>query len=261
MSFLSKIFRRHDPAPGIFDGFTDCHSHLLPGVDDGVKTLDESLALLAELERRGWHTLWLTPHIMEDIPNTTAALRERFDELRHAYSGPINLHLASENMLDELYAERLAGRDLLPFADGHILVETSFYDGPINLLDLLEATIEAGFKPILAHPERYIYMRPDLYREIKDLNVEFQLNLMSTVGHYGPQAQEKARWLFGQGYYDRCGSDIHHAGHLRAIDAIPRDTNARQLAAPFLPSNTDLSYSSPSQTNQKSELPSPSTDL
>ena len=55
---------------GTLRGFTDCHSHILPGVDDGVKTLRESLAILAKYEDLGISDLWLTPHIMEDIPNT-----------------------------------------------------------------------------------------------------------------------------------------------------------------------------------------------
>ena len=71
---------------GFFQGFTDWHSHILPGVDDGVQTLEESLRVLEEYERLGVREVWLTPHIMEDIPNTTAHLRQRFEELQAAYS-------------------------------------------------------------------------------------------------------------------------------------------------------------------------------
>lgn len=99
---------------GIFDGFTDWHSHILPGVDDGVQTMDESLEILHLYEELGVKTVWLTPHIMEDIPNTTAYLRERFAELKAAYDGRIELHLAAENMLDNLFEERLENNDLLP---------------------------------------------------------------------------------------------------------------------------------------------------
>ena len=99
-------------ACGYFHGFVDWHNHILPGVDDGVQTIDEALQILAEYERLRIKEVWLTPHIMEDIPNTTKHLQERFDELQSAYSGNITLHLASENMLDKLFEERLEQNDM-----------------------------------------------------------------------------------------------------------------------------------------------------
>ena len=100
---------------GFFRGFTDCHSHLLPGVDDGVKTLEESLAILEEMERLGVRKVWLTPHIMEDIPNETVDLQQKFQELKQMYHGKIELALAAEYMMDNLFEERLEKDDLLPF--------------------------------------------------------------------------------------------------------------------------------------------------
>ena len=98
----------------MLQGFTDWHSHILPGVDDGIPTMDESLSTLASLEEQGVRKVWLTPHVMEDCPNTTGRLRERFAELREQYKGPIELALASENMLDALFEERLRDRDFRP---------------------------------------------------------------------------------------------------------------------------------------------------
>ena len=89
---------------------TDCHSHLLPGVDDGVRTAEESLRILEEMERQGIRKLWLTPHIMEDIPNTTDALKTRFRTLCESYRGNIRLELAAEYMLDNLFVRRFGGR-------------------------------------------------------------------------------------------------------------------------------------------------------
>ena len=97
-----------------FQGFTDWHSHILPGVDDGSANMEESLKILSGFEALGFSEVWLTPHIMEDFPNTTEELRSRFAELQESYNGPVKLHLASENMLDTLFAERLASRDFLP---------------------------------------------------------------------------------------------------------------------------------------------------
>ena len=92
---------------GILQGMTDCHSHLLPGVDDGVRTAEESLRILEEMERQGIRKLWLTPHIMEDIPNTTDTLKTRFRTLCESYRGNIRLELAAEYMLDNLFVRRL----------------------------------------------------------------------------------------------------------------------------------------------------------
>lgn len=201
---------------GIFRSFTDWHSHLLPGVDDGVQTIDESLAILHRYEELGISTVWLTPHIMEDVPNTTAHLRQRFAELQTAYKGNVSLHLAAENMLDSLFEERLTVNDLLPLGDkrNHLLVETSYYNPPINFPGLLERIKEHGYTPVLAHPERYDYMDECDYRQLKSLHIPFQLNIFSLTGYYGQVPKKKAEWLLSEGLYDLMGTDIHGIEYL-----------------------------------------------
>ena len=117
---------------GVFQGFTDWHSHILPGVDDGIQTMEESLAVLEEYERLGFKKVWLTPHIMEDYPNDTEDLKKRYEELRAKWKGNIELALAAENMLDNLFEERLENNDFLPIGENgdHLLVETSYYTPP-----------------------------------------------------------------------------------------------------------------------------------
>lgn len=177
-----------------FRGFTDWHSHILPGVDDGVQTIEEALQILAEYERLGIKEVWLTPHIMEDIPNTTCHLRNRFTELQVAYGGHVTLHLAAENMLDKLFEERLEQNDLIPLGkDGkHLLVETSYFNPPIGLQNILLRIKAKGYYPVLAHPERYLYMEDDDYKRLKSMNIKFQLNLFSLHGLYGKDIQKKA---------------------------------------------------------------------
>ncbi len=203
---------------GIFQGFTDWHCHLLPGVDDGVQAVAETLQILSLYEKLGVKEVWLTPHIMEDMPNTTSALKLRFEELRTVYQGNIALHLASENMLDNLFEERLEKDGLLPLGkDGkHLLVETSCFNPPMGLSNILLRIKAKGYVPILAHPERYGYMDENDYRQLKGWNVKFQINLFSLAGAYGAAVKKKAGWLMKNGFYDLAGSDTHSLAVLEA---------------------------------------------
>lgn len=203
--------RRTLAEAGFFRGFTDWHSHILPGVDDGVRTMREALELLRRYEELGVKSVWLTPHIMEDIPNETAFLRERFAELRRSYSGAVELHLAAENMLDALFEERLAKNDLLPIGDrgDHLLVETSYFNPPMDLRGMLERIKAKGYHPLLAHPERYVYMSDRDYRNLKAAGVKFQLNIPSLAGLYGTTVEAKAETLLTNAMYDLEGSDTH----------------------------------------------------
>lgn len=206
-------------AAGVFDGLNDYHSHLLPGVDDGVQTLDESLRILRSYEALGVRTVWLTPHIMEDMPNGTDFLRRRFAALQAAWQGTVTLHLAAENMLDSLFEERLTAGDLLPLGHrgDHLLVETSYYNPPMNFDALLERIRRTGYFPVLAHPERYTYMSAADYRRLKSAGIKLQLNLFSLTGYYGVQARRKALYLLHDGMYDMCGSDIHGERYLGGV--------------------------------------------
>ena len=197
---------------GMLSGFTDYHCHLLPGVDDGVKELRETLQLLSLWEEHGVKEIWLTPHIMEDIPNTTAALRQRFDDLSAAYKGPIVLHLAAEHILDNLFLERIEKDDVLPLGPSgsrQLLVETSYFNPPMDMEHIIDKMKERAYTPILAHPERYQYMDIGDYRHWKERGMLFQLNVPSLVGAYGPDVQKKAEMLLKRGMYNLCGTDTH----------------------------------------------------
>lgn len=204
---------------GFFRGFVDWHCHILPGVDDGVQTMDEALHILAAYERLGIREVWLTPHIMEDIPNPTARLRERFAELLAAYKGNVVLNLAAENMLDKLFEERLEQGDVLPLGkDGrHLLVETSYFNPPMGLDDILRRIQAKGYYPLLAHPERYIYMEENDYVRLKSMHIKFQLNLFSLMDLYGKEVRKRAKELQSKGMYDYIGTDLHRIAVLNNL--------------------------------------------
>ena len=200
----------------LLTNFTDHHSHILPGVDDGVKKMETSLKVLERYEQLGIAEVWCTPHVMEDIPNTTAGLQARFAELCEAYQGPIKLHLAAEYMMDELFEERLEQGDLLKLGDegNQVLVETSYFTPPMDMDAILRRIKQKGIYPMLAHPERYVYMNKERYKELKNNGIRFQLNLSSVAGAYGSEAKDKALWLLKQNFYNIAGSDLHSSRNI-----------------------------------------------
>ncbi len=220
-NLFSKLFSKESKLKksGLLDKKSDVHSHILYGVDDGVQQLEESLQILRELENLGIENLWCTPHIMEDIPNQTNFLQERFLQLKQAYKGKIQLHLAAEYMIDNVFNERLSNKDLLPHGElkNHLLVETSYFNPPLNLEETLQEIYSIGYYPLLAHPERYAYMEDNDYIRLKANGIKFQLNLLSLKGMYGKTAQKKAEWLLSKNYYDQVGSDIHSIHQIHAL--------------------------------------------
>ena len=189
---------------------TDWHSHILPGVDDGLASIGDSLEALREYGALGIREVWLTPHVMEDVPNTTEGLRERFAELRAAYGGPVELHLAAEYMMDSL---------LLPIgSEGrHLLVETSYFSPPARLGGILGSVRAAGYFPVLAHPERYLYMDMRDYVELAASGAVLQLNLGSMAGMYGSAVRKRALRLLRAGLYTLAGTDLHRTAQAAGL--------------------------------------------
>ena len=199
----------------LLGGTADRHSHILFGVDDGVKTLDESLEVLKYLESLGIKELWCTPHIMEDIPNTTEQLKIRFNDLQKAYEGGIKLNLAAEYMLDTVFEQRLKSDDLLTMEDDTILVETSTIAEPYDLIGMLQQIMSAGYRPLFAHPERYRFLTEKDFDKLYNMGVKFQLNLGSITGYYGETAKTKAEFILNKGMYSVFGSDCHRLSSIK----------------------------------------------
>lgn len=222
---------------GVLNGMTDWHCHILPGVDDGFQKMEDSLTALDRYQEAGIREVWLTPHIMEDQPNTTAELQERFEELKAAYHGRVSLHLAAEYMMDSLFEERLDAGDLLPLGEegNRLLVETSYFNPPARMAAILSSIRSRGYFPVLAHPERYIYMTMQHYLKLSEDGVRMQLNLPSLAGLFGKEIQKKARLLLRNGYYELCGTDLHRLSQLDRILTAPclNSTESRILTERF----------------------------
>lgn len=239
MSFISKLFSNAKPLS--LQGMTDWHCHILPQVDDGVETMEEAVEILNRYEDAGIKKVWLTPHIMEDLPNTTENLRLKFKELQETYKGNVSLHLAAENMMDNLFKARLIADDLLPIGEkgNTLLVETSYFSAPMHLFETFEAIKAKGYYPLLAHPERYNYIDSfSTYQKMRDMDVRFQVNLMSFSGHYGPIVKDKAMRLLSEGMIDRFGTDLHRIEHLEIISDMKVGKQVVEAFDAFISANT-----------------------
>lgn len=195
---------------GLLRGMTDVHSHLLPGVDDGVASEAAALSALTFLKKEvGVKRVYLTPHIMGDLPsNCPPQLKTRFDTFQQKVPEGIEVRLAGEYMLDAAFREQMK-EGLLAMSGGHVLVETSYLSPPSELTDMLYEISLEGYTPIVAHPERYVYMT-DTYRyRLKEKGCKFQMNLMSLCGTYGKGSMACATALLNRGFYDYVGSDFH----------------------------------------------------
>ncbi|MGM9766238.1 MAG: tyrosine-protein phosphatase [Candidatus Cryptobacteroides sp.] len=209
---------------GLFDGVTDWHSHLLPGVDDGVREMCETIEILNTYKQLGVRQIWLTPHVMEDYPNSPESLKMRYEELsfeveKCGLAGWPELKLGSENMMDNLLEERLDRKELLPIgldAD-RLLVETSYYSPPMNMERTLSRVRGAGYFPVLAHPERYRYMEMKEWSRLKSAGTLFQLNIPSLIGFYGQEAKAKAEIILKKGWYDIAGFDFHSFKAVKSV--------------------------------------------
>ncbi|MDR1344936.1 MAG: hypothetical protein LBJ39_06240 [Tannerellaceae bacterium] len=199
----------------LFKGMTDIHTHLLPGVDDGVQTVEDSIRILHFMHETGVERIYLTPHVMTDLPaNTPEALQSKYESFLKVCPEGMELRLAAEYMLDGGFAQ-LTDKGLLSMHGRHVLVETSYLSPPFALTEMLYDLRTAGYRPIIAHPERYLYMRNSDYHKLKEQGCKLQLNLFSLTGAYGLHAERNATYILKQGLYDHAGSDVHKLENYR----------------------------------------------
>ena len=204
--------------------YIDIHSHLLPGIDDGSKNFDNSLALLRSLQEIGFSQFITTPHIIKNVwDNNTEIIEKTKNETlssleKLGFSAPLNA--AAEYLMDDSFVKLFKSEPLLTLKDKYVLVEMSYMNAPIQLYDILFELQVAGYKPVLAHPERYLYYHKNFneYEKLKKSGCLFQLNLLATMGYYGNEVTRITEELLKKGMYNFVGSDVHHRSHIQAFD-------------------------------------------
>ncbi|KQB44210.1 Capsular polysaccharide biosynthesis protein [Flavobacterium daejeonense] len=206
------------------DNHIDIHSHLLPGIDDGAKTFEDSLRLTKALDKIGIKKFITTPHITESFwDNTTEKIIANQNHTVKAlaekgFSTPFKA--AAEFMIDEQFVRLFQTQPLLTLKDNYVLVEISYSNAPIQLYSILFDLRVAGYTPVLAHPERYLFYHKNTaeYDKLKKAGCLFQLNLLAVTGYYGENIAKVAESLLQKGLYDFVGSDVHHDRHIAAFD-------------------------------------------
>ena len=201
----------------------DMHSHLLPGLDDGLKTIEDTVAYVKELHALGYEKLICTPHILSDVhPNSPSTILPRLDEVRQAlaeHNVPVKIEAAAEYMIDHEFEQSIKrGDQLLTFGKNYILIEMSYLAPSPNLDQVVFDLRLAGLQPIFAHPERYNYyhMQFSQYERLRSMGCMLQVNLLSLSGYYGKPVKKVAEKLIAEGMIDFVGTDMHHANHLNA---------------------------------------------
>jgi len=204
----------------------DLHSHLIPGIDDGSQSMEESLALLKDIEKIGYEKVITTPHIMLDsYRNTPEIINDGLSALREAAKEEgitLDIEAAAEYYLDDGFYDLLKKGNILTIANEYLLFETSYVSKPLQFEEMIFEISSAGYKPMMAHPERYRYVKdPEKeYGRWRDLGVFLQVNINSFGGHYGKSAQDNAKFLSQAGWIDFLGSDTHHAKHVDSLGKV-----------------------------------------
>lgn len=213
----------------------DMHSHLIPAIDDGAPTIKDAIFLIEGLQRLGYSKIITTPHVYQEYyPNTTADILNGYALLKSELDKAnldIQLQVAAEYFMDESFREILDQKDVLTIKDDFLLVETSFFGESPDLFQILFEIQTKGYRPILAHPERYTYygLNPDKYTKLKDRGCLLQLNLGSLVGAYGLEVQKIAKMLLKKDLIDLLGTDLHNELQLQLLQSLLRDRSILRI--------------------------------
>jgi protein-tyrosine phosphatase len=246
MSLFNKLFGKKEfVLPDFLK--VDMHSHLLPGLDDGSKNMEETIEMIQRFSKLGYQKLITTPHIMGDFYknssiNILPILKEVQDQIK-INNIPIAIEAAAEYYLDEWFVEKLEKEEpLLTFGSNYVLVETSYINESSQLHKAIFLMRSLGYKPVLAHPERYIYLYRsfDNFKKLFEMEVLFQINLISLTGYYSAQSKTFAEKLIDNGMVHFASSDCHSHRHIDALKAVMKTKYYSKLKDMYLLNNSLL---------------------
>ncbi|WDF56320.1 tyrosine-protein phosphatase [Mucilaginibacter sp. KACC 22063] len=211
----------------------DMHSHVLPGIDDGAETVEDSIVLIRKMMELGIKKIIATPHVMIDYYRNTpesvnGALNLLKEKLKQEQIS-IDVFAAAEHYFDESFEDRIANRQFLTMGDDYVLFELSFANKPPNVIEIIQKMTVAGYKPILAHPERYSYLSIEEAANIREWGCLLQLNTISLTGYYGAHIKQAAEKLIDAGLVDLISSDMHHPRHAHAFEKALREPYFKKL--------------------------------
>jgi tyrosine-protein phosphatase YwqE len=225
MGFFSFFKKKENLTPADLSQLqVDIHSHLIPGIDDGAKTIEDSIRLLQRFAELGFKKVITTPHVMSDFyRNTPDIILSGLNKLKNELAKQnfsITIEAAAEYYLDYELEKKIELKELLTLGGKYVLFELPFVAAPDNLHKAIFDMQTNGYIPILAHPERYSYWYRsfDTYYELKEKGVLFQLNTISLTGHYSPETKKIAERMIDENLIDFVGSDCHHLHHLEILN-------------------------------------------
>lgn len=235
---IKQLLRDKKPVPSTSRITTDIHSHLLPGIDDGVESFEEALAVVEGFMLLGYTKLITTPHIMQDYyrnePDEIRELAALLQSKIYDRGWDLTIEAAAEYYLDEGLMEKVENDEaLLTFGNRYLLFETSFINKPIYLEEFLFKTMSRGYTPVMAHPERYafIHNEPDLLQTLMDRGMLSQINANSLAGYYSKEVRKMARRIIDARLVNFVGSDCHSIKHLEVLREVISDPYFLKAAA------------------------------
>jgi tyrosine-protein phosphatase YwqE len=214
----------------------DMHSHLIPGIDDGAKTVEKSVTYIKALQELGFKKIITTPHIMgEYYPNTPATILAGLEQLKIALAKEnitLPITVAAEYFVDDFFVDLLdTEAPLLTLPNNQLLIEFSTFAPPANFQEILFRLKTMGYQPILAHPERYVYYanQVEVFQDFKSKGCALQVNLLSLIGHYGGLQKKLAHQLLKARLIDYAGTDLHHGGHIEELKKMLKNRHVQKL--------------------------------
>ena len=205
---------------------TDVHSHILFGIDDGSRTISESIELLKKLKSVGFNNVILTPHfILDSTYNSNYEANIKiYNELKERLLNEnidINIYLGNEIFIDK-NVPTLLEKNIITSLNGtkYVLVEFPMHNKLLNLEDMLYEIRSRGYEVVIAHPERYDAIKEDysIVDTLREDGFLFQSNYSSILGYYGKDSIKLLKYMLKRHYIDFLGTDIHRIEKTYVID-------------------------------------------